>query len=291
MTVTAAASIGCLVSASAAEFVVPEVDVARAAFSYAGDTDFDGGAGSLEVSRFEIRTLLSKPIKPVTDLTVLPFFDYEATNLDFNDTAAGFPIGDEELHSLSLSTFAIYTPQGSPWIYGGWARAEMATDFQDVGGDDFTFDLAAGAGYRFSDTFLLAVGGAVANLNGDVTFYPGISFDWIVSDQVRIGLYGPIFNAAYTPDKDWQFSFRGEPGGDVWNIRDTGGKSRSIDMSSYRVGLFACRRLADNLWLTAGAGATVGNEITLTRPDGDKIADQDLETGMFGQIAVRLRTW
>lgn len=301
-TVFAATSLGCLLSATAGTVeelktttssspIVPQFDAVRAVFSYSGEMNFEDGPGNLDVSRFELRAILARPLKPIDGLSLIPVFEYEATAFDFNDTPAGFPINDEELHSIGLSGVALYSPHGSPWFFGGWGRAEMASDFQEVGSDDFTFDLAAGAGYRFTDQFQLAVGVAVVNLNGDTTFYPGISFDWVVNDQVRIGLYGPNFAAAYAPDENWEFSVRADSGGDIWNIRDAGGTSRSIDLTSYRLGLFASRRLSGELWLTAGAGATIGNEITLTQPDGDELFEQDMESGLFGQVGLRLRTW
>lgn len=289
ITTTAAAFLGCLIAASAETILpsLPEFDPARAAFSYSGDMDFNGGSGSLDVSRFEIRGLLSKPIKALDGLTVLPVFEYKATSLDFS----GSPGSSEDLHSVNLSAFAISARDGSPWIYGGWGRAELASDFQDLGSEDFTFDLAGGAGYLFNDKCLLGVGVALINLNGDAQFFPGITFDWIVSDCLRIGLYGPTFVAAYTPDEDWELSLRGDSGGGVWNIRDNGGTSHSIDLTSYRLGLFASHRLTGKLWLTAGVGTTLGNEIRLTQPDGDTLAKQDLESGLFGEIGLRVTAW
>ncbi len=292
-TTTAAASLGCILSAAAETILpsVPEFDPARAAFSYSGDMDFEDGPGSLDVSRFEIRAILSKPIKALDGLSVIPVFEYKATSLDFSGASAGFPIGDEDLHSVNLSAFAISARDGSPWVYGGWGRAELATDFQDVGGNDFTFDVAAGAGYRFNDKFLLGFGVALVNLNGDEAFYPGIAFDWVVSDCLRIGLYGPTFVAAYTPDENWELSFRGDSGGGLWNIEDTGGSSHSIDLTTYRLGLFASRRLTGKLWLTAGVGATVGNEIRLTQPDGDWFSKDDMDSGLFGELGLRVTAW
>lgn len=285
----AAVSLGCLLSLSA-QSLVPGFDAARVTFGHAGEMDFDDGPGSLSVSSFELRSALSKPISPTDGLRILPFCGYEATTLDFHGTPAGFPIGDEELHSLSLSAFAISMREGSPWIYGGWARAELASDFQDVGEDDFTFDLGGGGGYRFNEKFTLGLGGVVLNLNGDTRFYPGIGFDWLVNEQVRLGLYGPTFIAAYSFDENWLFSLRGDSGGGIWNIDDAG-KSRSIDLSSYRLGLYASRRLSGNFWLTAGVGATVGNDIRLTEPGGDRLFKQDMDTGLFGQIALRMKAW
>ena len=289
-TASVVAAIACVSSASA-QVGFPDFDAARATFSYSDDMDFDGGPGGLAVSKFEIRSLLSKPLVPIEGLTILPLVEYRATGLDFDGTGGAYPIDDEDLHSLALSSYFFRTCATSPWIYGGWARAEFASDFQEIGSDDFTFDLGGGVGYRFSDRFTLGVGGVVLNLNGDPTVYPGIVFDWLISDQIRVGFYGPRFFAAYTPDPNWEFSIRADSGGDVWNITDDNGASRSIDLTSYRVGIFADRRLTAQLWLTAGAGATVGNEIELTRPDGDQLFKQELESGLFAQIGLRLRTW
>ncbi|HEX7260434.1 MAG TPA: DUF6268 family outer membrane beta-barrel protein [Luteolibacter sp.] len=293
ITAPAAFLLGSLVSTSAQLVLpsLPELDAARTNVNHSGGMDFEDDSGSLDVSRFELRALLSRPIAVMENVSILPTFDYKATALDFDGAPAGFPIGDETLHSISLSAFAVSMRQGSPWLFGAWARAEMASDFQHVGNDDFTFDVAGGAGYRFNEKFLLAAGGAVANLNGDTKFYPGITFDWVVSDCVRVGMYGPVFLATYKPDENWEFGFRGDSGGDVWNIRDSGGASRSIDLTSYRFGLFASHRLTGELWLMAGVGATFGNEISLTRPDGDEFFDQELDSGLFGQIGLRLKTW
>lgn len=293
LTVTAAASLGCLAAASAEAILpsVPEFDPARAAFSHSAEMDFEDSSGSMDLSRFEIRALLSKPIKALEGLTVLPVFEYKATSLDFSGTPAGFPIGDEELHTVNVSAFGIHTREGSPWIFGGWARAELASDFQNVNGDDFTFDLAGGAGYRFSDKFLLGFGAALVNINGDLQFYPGIAFDWVVNNQVRIGLYGPTIIAAYTPDENWELSFRGDSGGGVWNIEDTGGSSHSIDLTSYRLGLFASRRITGKLWVSAGVGTTIGNEVSLTQPDGDELFKDDMDSGLFGEIGLRVTAW
>ncbi len=270
---------------------MPGFDAARAAFSYTDGMDLDGSEGSLDVTRFEVRSLLSRPITPMEGLTILPVFDYKMTALEFDGTPAAFPIGDEVLNSVAVSMVALKTCSGSPWIYGAWARAELASDFQDIGGDDFTFDIAGGAGYRFSDGFTLGFGGAVMNLNGDTQFYPGVGFDWIVNDKVRIGLYGPTFIAAYTPDENWLFSLREDASGGIWNISGDHGKSQSIDLTTYNVGLYASRRLTGQFWLTAGVGASVVNEISLTKPNGGQADEQDLGTGMFGQISLRLKAW
>lgn len=253
--------------------------------------DFDDGDGSLSVSRFELRSLLSKPIRPIENLAILPVIEYAGTGLDFDGISPAFPIHDEDLHSVSLSAIAVYSQPSSPWLYGAYGRAQISSDFQDISSDDFTYDLAGGVGYRLNNHFTLMAGAAVINLNGDTSIYPGIAFNWTVNDQFRLGLYGPLFIATYTPDPAWEFSLRAENGGDVFNITDDAGKSRSIDLTSYRIGLFAERLITGNLWVRAGGGATFGNEIRLTEPDGDRLFKQEMESGLFAQIGLALRVW
>lgn len=299
---TTAIWLGCLAAASAGEPAaappvsvetkLPNFNVARALFSYADDMDFDDHDGSLSVTEFDLMSVLSRPVTVAGDIMLLPLVQYGWTGLDFDGVDAAAPVGDEDLHSISLHLAAVKLNQGSPWFYGGWARAELASDFQHINGDDLTFDIAGGVGYRFSDSFTLAAGSAVLNINGDTWVCPGINFDWVVNDTIRVGLYGPVSLVSYSPGENWNFSLRGMPGGGVWNITDDNGDSKSIDLSSYQVGAFANRRLTGKLWLNAGVGMTVFNNIEYSDPDGDdKVLDEDMESGIFGQIGLSLKAW
>ncbi len=283
---TAFCSIGVAISTAAA-FELPELDVARTSFNYSGDMDFRDEDGSMSLTQFELQTLLSKPIEVVENVNIVPMFGYKNTNLNFENVGAN----NEELHSLNLSALLFAGRDDSPWIFVGWGRAELATDFQAISSDDLTYDIAGAAAYRFNKSFILAAGGAMANLNGDSTFYPVIGFDWIINEKTRMGLYGPVFVASYTPCEDWEFSVRGDSIGNIWNISDDQGRSRSYNLYSYRLGIFAGRRLKDQLWLTAGVGATFGNQLELTTPDGDEIFDEEMESGFFGQLGLRLKVW
>ncbi len=278
-------------AAASAEEQLPSLDIAKAEFNYTDGMDFEDADGTLNATSFELSSFVAKPIDISGGFKVIPQFRYRLTSLDFDGVAPSFPIADEDLHSLAMSVFALKMDDSSPWIYGGFARAEMASDFQHINGDDFTYDLAAGAGYRFNSDFIAGVGVAVINMNGDLKVFPGINFDWAVSKEIRVGLYGPNFVAAYTPSNDWSISLRGEPRGGIWNITDDGGQSHSIDFSSYQVGLFATRRIVDKLWLTAGVGTSFINEISLTEPRGEEITAEDLEGGLFYQIGLSLKTW
>ena len=84
---------------------------------------------------------------------------------------------------------------------------------------------------------------------------------------------------------------RGDASGDEWNIRDRDGDSTTLDLDSYRIGLYADRRLKGDLWLRLGGGMTVANEIEVQSPHGDRGYHDDLDEGYFGEIALRLKVW
>jgi hypothetical protein len=287
---SAALLLGGLLSASA-EPLLTEFETARSAFTQNSAMDFDGGDASLSVSRFEIRSLLSRPITTIDGLRIIPMAEYRFTQLDFDGISSLFPMTDEEIHSLNVSTVALVKPTDSRWIYGAWARAKMNSDFQDIGEEDFKFDLAAGAGHSFNQDFTLGFGAALLNLNGDAAIYPGLFFNWSINDQLRLGLYGPILALTYSPAAAWQFSFRADPGSETANITDSDGTSRAIEFKSFRIGLYANHRISDHIWLRAGTGITLGNEINLTETNGDERFGQNLDDGLFGQIGLRIVTW
>lgn len=269
----------------------PAFDAAGMQFSQTGGIDLDDGPGEFDVTRFEMDGFLSAPIPLVGGWVWLPKAAYSLTALNTSDLGGKSLIDDEELHSLSLSAMAFSMGDGSPWVSAAWARAELASDFQEIDTDDFTFDFAAGGGYRFNEWFTLGLGAAVINLNGDATVYPGVFCDWQATDHLRVGLYGPNLTVECTAVEDWEFSLRGDPAGGVWNVTDDAGDSRSIDFTSYRVGFFASRHLGGQRWLTAGCGMVIGNELDCTGTDGESLSDRDADNGVFGSIGLRIAAW
>jgi hypothetical protein len=277
--------------AQAATVSLPDFDVARLTLRATGDLGLGHGEGSVGVTQMELRSLLARPIPLANDWLVVPLAEFTLTHLNLNDCPVGYPLHDDDLYSVGLSAFAVHLSQGSPWLYGGWARAELASDFDRLTSDALTFDFAAVAGYRYSEHLMVGFGAAVLNLNGDVSCYPAAGFDWIVNDAVRIGLYGPSFVASYAYSQDWLLSLRARAGGGVWNISDAAGNSQAADLTTYQLGVFADRRLTGKLWLSAGVGATVGNKLEITTPHGDTLFEREPDAGLFGQIGLRLKTW
>lgn len=288
---------GCLISASA-QPVIPGWDGTMAGFNHAANVDFDSIPGSLEISQFEIRNLLPHPIPPLDGLLIFPVFDCTATVLRFNQVPTSIFFDKENLHSFNVypvtvdfSTLALSTRDDSPWIFGALAAARLATDFRHVDSDHFSFRLAGGAGYRFDNGFTFGIGGAVGNPDGDMRFRPGIGLDWMINHQFRIGVCGPAWIASFIPDENWQLSVRGDSSGEFWHISDNAGEPLAINLSSYRIGIFASRHLPGRLWLRAGAGVVIANEFELIGSSGNTIVRQGMDGGMFGQIILTIGSW
>lgn len=293
----AAASVGCLISASA-QPVIPGLDGTMASLTHAGNMNFDQASGGIEINQLTIRALLPQPVLPFNGWTIQPVFDCEATILRFNQVPTSVFADPENLHSfnvyptvIDLGALALSMHHDSPWIYGAWADARLSTDFRHTVGNDLSYQFAAGAGYRFNEKLTLGIGGALTNPDGQVKFHPGIGLDWIINDRIHVGACGPAWFVTYQPDADWQLALRGDSADEFWNISDNHGRPLAIDLSSYQIGIFASRHLTGQLWLRAGAGVTVANEFQLNDSSGDKIVRQGLDSGWFGQICLTIGLW
>lgn len=270
----------------------PAFDFLTGTFTQTGEMDLDNGSGNLSISKFQLTAFLSGPITLLEDLTLIPVFSYNTTQLDFDGVGAAFPIRDEDLHSISLSSLFLKKFQNSRWMGIGYARAEMATDFQAISADDLTFDLAASIAYRFSDTFTLGAGFIVTNLNGNDEILPGINFDWAPSEDFRAGIYGPNLLATYTFSENWNISLDGTPGGGNFNIRDTAGSSRTIQLDSYWMSVNTHHRIVGELWFNAGVGYTFGNEIEVQSNNGSNPSfSREMDGAPLAQIGLSLRKW
>ncbi|MBK1881506.1 hypothetical protein JIN85_03705 [Luteolibacter pohnpeiensis] len=276
---------------ASAQFTIPGLDALRISSSYTGDRDLKKDDGDLDLFQIGVSAQLTKePIKPIENFSMIPVMSYRYTSMNFSGDHS-FPMEDEDLHSISASSFYIYSCPGSRWIFGGYTGVELSSDFQSIDADDFTGTLAGGAAYQYNEHFLFGFGAIVANINADVTAFPVVGFDWKVNERMRVGLYGPLLTTSYAINESWILSLRGTYQNEQWNIDDATGRSRNIGVSGFKVGLQSDHKLADNYWLTLGAGYAFSNKIELTSSSGSQISKRDLEGGLYGQIMLSMKTW
>lgn len=269
---------------------VPALDAFVATYGIQDDLEFDDSSGSLDGEQFSLTGFLSQPIGLGRDWNLLPVMEYSMTSLDFSGTAASFPMEDEELHKAGLHAILYHSTPGSRWLYGGWGRANFASDTQDIDGDDFYFDVAAAAAYMVTDRFMLGFGVAGLELGSDAYLIGGPGFYWKPNDELDVNLLGAMFNAVWQPSDNWVLAFRVRPFGNSWNI-DNDGASQQLDLKSYTARLHVERRVYRDMWLSLGVGYSFANELELRDSSGDKLFEDDLDGGLSASIGLRVRTW
>jgi hypothetical protein len=269
---------------------VPAFDALVASGDFQTDLEFDDSSAELDVSRYLVAGFLHKPVGIGGDWKFLSALDAGVTTLDFSDTPKGFAVGDEDLYRTALHGMIYGKPADGRWLYAGWARANLATDFEEVDGDDFYFDVAAGAGYLVTDELMVGLGAAGLRLGNDGMFVGGPFFYWKPTREIDVSLMGALFNAIWRPCDDWALALRVRPSGGSWNIDDAG-LSRQVDLRSFSARLHLERRIWDELWLSVGVGYSFANQLELRTTGGGELFKDDLGGGLSTSVALRLRRW
>lgn len=266
--------------------------------SYSSGQEFRRIPGDLEISDYSIRALYPEPIFEAYSIFIQPAFDYRSTALHFDKVPTSVFVAPENLKSFDVEPYVVTISAlvgsfrlDSPWMFGAWVEAGLASDFQDLRSHDFKFDFAAGGGYRFSESLSVGLGAAFTDLPGETGVRPGIGLDWKIDERFRVAICGPVCAVTYALTPDWQFSLQGDSTGEIWNVSDNRDRSRYLQLTSYKVGLFANRRITDHIQLAAGVGVTFSNEIELFRSNGTRVVDQRLDQGFFGQIGLIIAAW
>lgn len=290
-------AVGCSAPASAHPGI-PALDGGMAAITRSGNMGFKSIPGTLDISQFESRSLLSRPLEPSEDLEIIPAFGFKSTSLHFDQVPTSIFFDKHSLRTFDVYPFSLDCglltwsgPNSSPWIYGVWTGARLATDFRTVDREDFSFQFAAGAGYRIHEKCALGIGSGVTDSDGAIALHPGIGLDWSVTERLIIRVWGTDWRASYQADDHWRFSVGGESSHEFWNISDQGGKPLSINLKTYRIGLFTSRHLTGDLWLRAGAGITLGNAFKLFGSNDELLVDQKLDGGFFAQVGLTINAW
>jgi hypothetical protein len=262
--------------------------VARMQWSHQGEADVEGG-GTMKYDRLMLQTSFGKPQHVISGLHVIPTMRYTWTDL----ALPGTPINQfNALHQLELPLTMFRKFEGTPWTFNGNITPGLASDFEDINGDDFYVEARFGGDYKFSDTFTLNFGLAYTRVTGHPGVIPFVGFDWRPSDAWRASIFGPRIDVRYTLDDDLFLRFGGAPGGGLWNYQEeTTGNSRFLNLVSYHVGLTIEKELSKNLWIYAGGGISLLNHVETRNSDNDTLYDQDADSSPFWQVGIRLGSW
>lgn len=248
------------------------------------------GPGEAEALTLELRGPLCRAV-PLGDHTSLAVgFTYKGTGLNFDDTAAGFPLFDSDLHELSFPILVRHELEGSPWSLRGALTPGIATDFGHIDGDDFFLGGRLGFERVVNERFKFGIGAAVIRNLGNESLLPALGLQWRPSEAWLVDLAGPFLSVWWQPDEAWLVRFGAGPSGGVWNT-GWNGLSRDLSMSSYLVGAGFETRLNDGLWFTVNAGVSLGNHLELGTTGGLTTFKTGLDEGLFISFGLRLAAW
>ncbi len=261
--------------------------VAKARWFFYGDLDSKNNQGELEMQQWRLQTPIRKPWKLVDDLFIMPSIRYELIDLDSASFVAN-PF-EEELHMLELPLLFAYQPDQSPWSYNARISPGISSDLQSITTDDLFCDARLGAGYQINSRFNINFGISYTRAIGEPQVFPYLGFVYQMSDQWQIAWRGFSFEARCQLTEDWIFRLTSEATGGYWNVEST--DAESISLQSYRAGFTIERELREDLWVVAGAGYTLGNELNWISDAGRTVRREEFDNGCYLTLGLRLRDW
>lgn len=268
------------------ESFIPNFAIGGGYFSWTGDSDFSGGAGSL--SQYEIGGEGNVPVYSGKDFRLTAGAQYRFNRLDFSGAPA--PLGNLglDLHRVDIP-FNFWKDFGPRWKL--WARLQPGwySDFGSVGSEDFILTSLVLASYQWNEITRIAFGAFYSRDLGEERVLPALGFIIEPDPHWSLALTFPRVELAYAPSEDWLFTARALLSGAGWNIVDPVGGAFDVDLNyrSIRVGLGAEHRVSGPWWAFAEAGAQLGQELEIVGPTYR--FQQDLDSAVFFNGGVRVR--
>jgi hypothetical protein len=261
--------------------------VAKLQWHSYGTHDSERGATDLQFDQWRLQSPLHQPLSLTKDWYLLSGARYEQIHLDGpSATGAAF---EEDLHLLELPMVLLYRPEGSDWSYNARISPGLSSDLDSITTDDMFVDARLGGNYRWNEKMELNFGVAYTRAVGEPQIFPYLGFVYQANDQLRLQWRGFTVEARYRVMPSWVLRFTGEVVGGYWNI-DTP-ESDYLALQSYRMGLTLERELAEDLWLVAGAGITMANELRWQDNANDTIRRDEFDGGSYFTLGLRLRDW
>jgi hypothetical protein len=261
--------------------------VAKAQWLSYGDLDSSDGAEDLQWQQWRMQTPFSKPQKLADSLYMMPAIRYELIN--FEGPSLGIGSFDDDLHMIELPLLFVYKNAQSPWSYNARVSPGISSDMQSVSMDDVFCDARLGASYQVNERLNINFGVAYTRAIGEPQVFPYLGFVYEVNDQWQIAWRGFSFEARCQLNESWILRMTGEAAGGYWNINTP--ESDYLTLQSYRAGFSIEREIRDEMWLVAGAGYTLGNEVTWLNDTGDTLRRERYDDGYYFTFGLRLRDW
>lgn len=258
--------------------------------SFTFRADLDDDHGSVSILRTDFGADLSGPVGDRMRLTVGLFGG--VANYDFDDFsgagATGSPLDDA--YEAGVSLLAVYSFDQQWFMMGRGSVASGWADGADFG--DGVFGTAAlGLGYKFSESFSLALGGGfVTRLEDEVGFLPLVVINWKINEKVSLETTGIGLKLSGALSDEWTVFLRGGGEYHQYRLGDDRGAAPGGAMTDVRVpvGVGFDWKPAAGLTLSLEGGVVVYQEYQI-RNDDREIDEFNTDPAAYiaGRISYR----
>ncbi len=254
---------------------------------YQFDTDLDEG-GSYDAARYTIQ-LGSGYMWDRQDAVSLAI-GYSYDGYDFSGNNGLGPTQPwENIHTVSLGV-SMRKGIDNNWtafvIPSIRSTGESSAEFED----SLTGGVLGGVSYRFSDRLTIGPGiGVFSQLEDSATVIPILIIDWKLTDTWSLstgrGLgatLGPGLTLNYQPNKVWSFGIGGRYEKLRFRLDSDGSVENGVgEDSSFPVFLSGTYRFDQKANLSLVSGVELGGELKLEDADGETLAEESYDTGIF----------
>lgn len=268
------------------ESFIPRFSVAGAYVSWSDEAGLSDGGGS--VSKYRLGADVAVPLIMNERFKLTAGAIYRFDQFDFDGVPEPLGGGSLELHRAELP-LNLWTDHSEKWK--SWLRFQpgLASDFENVSGDDLTLTALALLAYKYSDTLTFAGGAYYSRDLGDSTVLPALGFIWEPSPRWIVGITAPRLEIIHAPTRDWLITANAFPSGGGWNVSGVSESGEDVDFnySAIRTSLGIDRRLTGRLWGFVDLGYEFAQEIELDGAGED--FSEDLDGNFFFNAGVKLR--
>lgn len=263
---------------------------------FQADADIDASIGELSLTEYRTGLTALWDIEDAGRLSI----DLSAGLLDYDITpSATAALGDAasigaELDNIqTFGLTGIYSDslsESTNWFVGGGIgfSGEDDADF----GDGFDWLFTTGFMYAQSDTFSWGLGVLVkSRLEDDVLIVPVPQIRWKIDERWTVASERAGLRLSYKSSDTLTYGISGEFRTDSFRLDNTHAAAPE-GMGTHRripVALFAQYKANERVVIDASVGAALGGELEFLDTNGNDVAKQDIDPGVFGSLSVSFK--